>query len=142
MPFDDTLFLKKQVDIMAALDENQLRTMTPDIEHHTYKNGQTVLMKGEITDQFFIIKTGRVVVLATINKEKTQVAELKAGDFFGEISFLESTSATATIRSLEDNTEILVIPGPSFRKLMQLRPDLEKALRQKVADRKQQKVTP
>jgi CRP-like cAMP-binding protein len=69
-----------------------------------------------------------------------ELAELKAGEFFGEVSLLESTSATATIKAVEDGTEILMIPHDSFQALLKEHPVLEKSLRDRIAERKKAKA--
>ena len=86
-PFDDTIFLKQSVEVLSFFNEDQLRRVTPDIERSSYNNGQTVLLRGEISSAFYIIKKGKV---AANYKSKTGALamELKAGDFFGEISLL------------------------------------------------------
>lgn len=141
MPFDDTLFLKTNVDVLSFFTDQQLRKITSDIEHKNYKKGGTVMFQGEVTNNFYVIKRGKVMVLAKSakDKDKVQLAELKAGDFFGEMSLLESTAATATIKAVEDDTEILMIPHASFQVLIKENPLLEKTLKDRIEARKKQK---
>ncbi|HRY28691.1 MAG TPA: cyclic nucleotide-binding domain-containing protein [Elusimicrobiota bacterium] len=141
MPFDDTVFLKSKVDVLSFFTDEQLRRVTSVIDRKTYNKGQTVMFQGEVTNNFFVVKKGKVMVVAKVGKEKERVelAELKAGDFFGEMSLLESTAATATIKSVEEGTEILMIPHDSFQYLLKENPLLEKTLRDRIAARKQQK---
>jgi len=140
MPFDDTMFLKNKVDVLSFFTEDQLRLyVTSQVDRKTYKNGQTVVMQGEIANCFYIIKSGKVVVTAKSGQDKVQLAELKAGDFFGEVSLLESTAAIATIKSAADNTEILMIPHEAFQSMLKKMPALEKALKDKIAARRKGK---
>lgn len=132
MPFDDTMFLKNKVDILSLFNEDQLRKVTPDIEHQNYAKGETVLLKGEVTSGFYIIKRGKVSVLSR-KGEVEHRKELQAGEFFGEISLLEDTAATASIKAVEDGTEVLMIPHQSFQKLLQMHPIIKKALLDRVA---------
>ena len=136
MPNEDTLFLKTKVDILSFIEEAQLRLITPDIEHATYAKGQPILMKGEVTNNFYIIKKGKVTVVLKPKKGETTQLELSVGEFFGEISMLESTAVTASVKSSEDDTEVLTIPHDSFQKLLEMQPLLKQALLQKVASRK------
>jgi len=133
MPFDDTLFLKSQVDILSFFDEVQLRRVTPDIEHRHYSKGEVILLKGEVTSGFYIVKKGKVAVLVKPKGGAETTKELPAGGFFGEISLLEDTAATASVKALENDTEVLTIPHESFQKLLQMQPLLKKALLDKVA---------
>jgi len=132
MPHDDTIFLKSNVDILSFFNVDQLRRVTPDIEHNSYKDAQLILFKGAITEGFYIIKKGSVKVQG----KGTGPALLKAGDFFGEMSLLEDIANMESIRAAEDGTEILTIPHASFEKLLGMQPLLKKALLDKIAARK------
>jgi CRP/FNR family transcriptional regulator, cyclic AMP receptor protein len=145
MPFDDTIFFKQNAELIqffGDLTDDQLRELTAVIERDTYDSGRTVLFQGEMTHNFYIVKRGRVTVTARDPKQKDKIilAELKAGDFFGEISLLEATTATATIKVVEDGTEILTIPRDAFQNLLREAPHLEGALRRRIAARKEQKT--
>lgn len=141
MPFDDTIFLKKNVDVLSFFSEEQLRLITAQVDRKTYKNGQTVVMQGEIANCFYIIKKGKVAVQVKQGqgKEKVKLAELKSGDFFGEVSLLENTAAIATIKAIEDDTEILMLNHDAFHDMLKKMPALEKALKDRIAARRQEK---
>src|SRR3989344_4111818 len=113
MPNDDTIFLKTKVDVLSFFNEEQLRRVTPDIERHTYAKGDFVLLKGEVTNSFYIIKKGRVAVLM----------KPKEG---------------ASVKAMEDDAEILMIPHTSFQKLLEMQPLLKKTLLDKAQARKSQ----
>ena len=102
MPHDDTMFIKSNVDVLAFMEPEQLRKITPDIEHTTYHKGEPVLFKGEITEGFYIVKKGSAQAV----RKAGDVVDLKAGDFFGEVSLIGEIGSVETIKSLEDGTEI------------------------------------
>jgi CRP-like cAMP-binding protein len=136
MPFDDTAFLKLSVDVLQFFTDDQLRKVTAVLDRQTYNKGQTVIFQGEVSRNFYVIRKGRVAVAAKSGKEKADLAELKPGDFFGEMSLLDATAVTATIKA----TEILMIPHEQFQYLLKENPLLEKTLRDKMAARKQSKA--
>ena len=139
MPNEDTIFLKTSVDVLSFFDPEQLRRVTPDIERKEYNKGETVIFKGQITDAFHIIKKGKVIVMLKPKPGEAAAAagvELKAGDFFGEMSLLEDIAATASVKAAEDGVEILMIPHASFQKLIDMQPLLKKALLDKIAARR------
>ena len=140
MPFDDTMFLKKNVDVLSFFTDDQLRRVTAVIDRKIFNAGQTVIFQGEVSNNFYIIKKGRVQVAAKSGGAKADLAELKAGDFFGEISLLESSTATATIKALEENTEILTISHEVFQSLLKQNPYLETKLRERIESRKKDKT--
>lgn len=134
MPFDDTIFIRKSVDVLSFFSDEQLRKVTAVIERNNYRKGQTIIFQGEVGQSFYIIKKGHVLV----SVKSVAVAELKAGDFFGEMSLLEPTAATATIKAGDDETEILTIPHEAFQSLLKQSPLLESTLREKIAARRKQ----
>lgn len=138
MPYEDTMFLKMSVDVLSFFDPEQLRRITPDIERATYKKGDIVIFRGQITDAFFIIKKGSVSVFMKPKPGETEPVKvpLGAGDFFGEMSLLEDIAATASVRAAVDDTEILTIPSGSFQKLLEMQPLLKKGLLDKIAARR------
>ena len=138
MPYEDTMFLKMSVDVLSFFDPEQLRRITPDIEHKTYGRGETVIFKGEITDGFYIIKKGSVTVVMKPKPGQSEpvTVALGTGDFFGEMSLLEETAATASVRAAADGTEILTIPSGSFAKLLEMQPLMKKGLLDKIAARR------
>jgi len=133
MPNDDTMFLKTKVDVLTYFNEEQLRKITPDIEHKNYANGEVVILKGEVTSGFYIVKKGSVKVIMKPKGAPEIVRELPTGGFFGEISLLEDTAATESVKASADDTEIITIPHDSFQKLIQMMPVIKKALLDKVA---------
>lgn len=140
MPFDDTLFLKANVDVLSFFTDEQLRKVTAVLDRKTYNKGQTVIFQGEVSQNFYVVRKGKVMVAAKVGKDKAELAELKAGDFFGEMSLMDATAVTATIKAMDDNTEILMIPHESFQYLLKENPLLEKSLRDRIAARKQHKA--
>jgi CRP-like cAMP-binding protein len=140
MPFDDTLFIKKNVNILSFFTDEKIRQITAELSHQTFKKGQTVVFQGEISHNFFILKSGSAQVFAKSSGNKACVGELKAGDFFGEISLLDSTTSDATIRSSADDTEVLMVPHDTFKRFLRENPGLELSLREKVAARIRQKA--
>lgn len=136
MPYDDTMFLKNKVDILSLFNEEQLRRVTPDIEHKTYAQGEVVILRGEVTSGLYIVKKGAVKVIMKPKGEPEITRDLPAGGFFGEISLLEDTAATESVKASAEDTEIITIPHDSFQKLCSMMPMIKKALLDKVAAQK------
>ncbi|MBK8574856.1 MAG: cyclic nucleotide-binding domain-containing protein [Elusimicrobia bacterium] len=142
MPFDDTLFIKRNVNILSYFADEKIRQITAELSHQTFKKGQTVLFQGEISHNFFILKTGSAQGFAKVGGNKTCLGDLKAGDFFGEISLLDSTTSDVTVRATSDDTEVLMVPHDTFKRFLRENPGLELSLREKVAARVRAKVPP
>jgi len=59
--------------------------------------GDQIIIEGDIDDSFFIIVSG----VAEVSKEGHVLGQLHAGDCFGEMSYLEKSKRSATIRAKE-----------------------------------------
>lgn len=140
MPFDDTLFIKKNVNILSFFSDDKIRQITSELTHQTFKKDQTVVFQGEINHNFFILKSGSAQVFAKSGAGKACLGDLKAGDFFGEISLLDATTCDVTIRSSADDTEVLMVPHDTFKRFLRENPGLELSLREKIAERKRLKA--
>ncbi len=140
MPFDDTLFIKRNVNILSYFSDDKIRQITSELTHQTFKKDQTVVFQGEINHNFFILKSGSAQVFAKSGVGKACLGDLKAGDFFGEISLLDSTTCDVTIRSSADDTEVLMLPHDTFKRFLRENPGLELSLREKIAERKRLKA--
>jgi serine/threonine protein kinase len=62
------------------------------------RKGKVVVNEGEIDDSFFIILSGEAVV----RKNDRDLAKIKRGECFGEMSYLSGRSRAATVMALSD----------------------------------------
>ena len=85
----------------------------------TYKSGEKIIKQGAPVLDLILIYNGTVDV-AVDNKA---VAQLKDGQFVGEMSFLTEKPATATCMVKHD-TECLVWRQPEFKELLKRNPSL------------------
>ena len=84
-----------------------------------FKSGELITQKGHIVPTLNLIYNGTVDVVV----ENKTVAELKDGQFVGEMSFLTEKAATATCKVRHD-TECLVWKQEQFKELLKRNPSL------------------
>jgi len=85
----------------------------------TFKDGERIITEGEPVTNLTLIYNGTVDVAV----RKKKVAELKDGQFVGEMSFLTEKPATATC-IVKYDTECLVWKQPEFKELLKRNPSL------------------
>ena len=84
-----------------------------------FKSGQKVIVESKPVKDLILIYNGTVDVVV----DKKKVADLKDGQFVGEMSFLTGKDATATC-IVKHDTECLVWKQPEFKSLLQRNPSL------------------
>jgi CRP-like cAMP-binding protein len=68
-----------------------------------------VVREGEVSDRFYVIAAGSVVVTSAGRQLRTE----HAGDFFGEIGLLRDVPRTATVTAVDD-VDLLVLGRADF----------------------------
>jgi MFS family permease len=81
--------------------------------------GATVIKEGDPADDFFVVRSGTLDVLARgeVGKRRRTINRLEAGDYFGEIGLIEQIPRTATVRASSD-VELLRVKGDDFLDLV------------------------
>ncbi|MEO5926759.1 MAG: FAD-dependent oxidoreductase [Bryobacteraceae bacterium] len=98
------LFPPDLVQIKAAKDAGIVR------QH--FDAGETVFHQGDLGDNVYIIEKGRCEVL----RGEDHVADLGAGDYFGEMAVLGNVSRNATVRAATE-VDVLLISRADFHQL-------------------------
>ena len=81
-----------------------------------FNKGEVIFRQGDPGNCMYDIVWGSVGVYAeygTPNEKK--LAELRPGDFFGEMGLLEQSPRSATVVALENDTQVSVIMESDFR---------------------------
>ncbi len=84
-----------------------------------YKSGDTLIRQDHLVTDLILIYNGTVDVMVKGKK----VAELKDGQFVGEMSFLTEKSATADC-VVKHDTECILWKQPEFKELLKRNPSL------------------
>ena len=75
-----------------------------------FKKGDVIFRQGDYSEVMYDIAKGNVGVFADYETETVQqLAELKAGDFLGEMGMIEVYPRSATAVALEDDTTLTEI---------------------------------
>jgi hypothetical protein len=117
----------KMNDKNAELYETLFKDMTPVeylkvskiAEWKTFKPGEIIIQEGMPVKDLHLIYNGTVDIVV---KDK-KVADLKDGQFVGEMSFLTEKPATATC-VVRHNAELLVWRQREFKELLKRNPSL------------------
>lgn len=94
----DVLALLMHVPILAVLAPRIVERMARDAIAEQVPAGESVLRQGDVGTRFYVIASGRV----RVDIDGSEIRELGAGDWFGEIALLRDVPRTASITALTD----------------------------------------
>lgn len=87
----------------------------------TFASGEVLLAEGEVRRAIFLIERGCVRIERSHMGFNVEVSRLQAGEIFGEMSFVESYAASASVIS-DDEVEVLVFDESGVNSLMEADP--------------------
>ena len=117
---DDTDWMTQmlQSEAFASLPAENIQSMFMQMEEVAVKAGQTIVEQGSKGDFFYMLRRGRCKVVVEKNGRQKVMAELSAGDSFGEEALISDTLRNASITMLTDGL-LMRLAKDNFTKLMQ-----------------------
>ncbi len=113
---------------------NDIAVLAPDqterLQRRHFEPGDEVVVQGDAGDMAYIIEAGRLEVL----RDGIKVAELSAGECFGEIALLSNVTRTATVRCLTP-CELTVLGRDDLKMFTQGGGALAEAIRRQAQQR-------
>jgi CRP-like cAMP-binding protein len=128
---DLTSFLK-QADIFYQLTPTQLEMVANVCQEHTYALGETILEEGTNSKDLYVITHGEVEIQvnpALVGGPESQpgtttIAVLRRGQCFGEVALVDEGLRSATVRSAQKDTILLILPRDKVIMLCETYPQL------------------
>ncbi|HIF26905.1 MAG TPA: cyclic nucleotide-binding domain-containing protein [Micavibrio sp.] len=77
-------------------------------ERRAAPKGSVIMRQGEKGVCAFLIQSGKVRIFAEHNGLRTDLADLSAGEIFGEMALVSEMPRTASVEALEDTNLILI----------------------------------
>lgn len=98
------------------MDKSLIDQLTEQAEQRQYEAGETIIKQGGRADMFYILNTGTVDIVKSMDSGALQlVSSLSAPAFFGEKGLLEEGRRTATVRAAAGSlVEVIAISRQSF----------------------------
>ena len=129
--------LMERVPLLHGLSNTVRQELVAVAAIVTFLPEDKIIAQGQRGDALYIILTGRVVVTQEEPEgSTTQLAELVAGDFFGETALLEERIRTASIHA-RTTTTLVRIPRRDVLRIAQTLPELRQRLEATAAERQE-----
>jgi CRP-like cAMP-binding protein len=109
--------LLKQVPLFAGCSKAELREVAISTDEIDLRNGHVLTREGRSGREFFILVEGT----ASVTQDGNEIAELRGGDWFGEIALLTHRPRTATVTATSP-VRVLVLTDRAFRRVVETMP--------------------
>jgi len=123
----------RKLDIFKPLNDNSLIDLALLLEFKTIPTNKRVVKKGTPGNKLYIVLKGTVVVTSN---DLSKVAELKAGEIFGEMSLLSGEPVSNSIHTIEE-THVATLSVKHFRDILRGYHTLQFFLLKLLTDRSQ-----
>jgi CRP/FNR family transcriptional regulator, cyclic AMP receptor protein len=111
------------VSLFKRLEPDELERLATEVDQINFKEGETIFNESDKGDALYVVDSGSVRIwVLDEDMEPVTLAELKSGDFFGELAVLDrgprSTNATAI-----GDTELHRLSSDDFQAFLMRHPD-------------------
>jgi len=125
----------ESVEVFAPLSAEEKEAVARSAIRSVYAPGELILRRGDPGDSMFVIYRGNVQVrLPSRDGNPQQVAELKAGNFFGEMALLTGEPRNADVITVSE-VETLEIRKAVLQQLLDNNTALAEALSRTISER-------
>jgi uncharacterized membrane protein len=112
-----------RVPLFKRLEPHELEHLAEDVDQVNYAAGETIFNEHDLGDGLYVVETGSVRIWV-MDEDVTEVtlAELKPGDFFGELAVLDRGERSSSATALTD-THLHKLSSDAFQEFLIEHPD-------------------
>ncbi len=120
----------KQSDIFYQFTPTQLELVGNLCQEVAYNSGEIIFQENSSSKELYVIVLGEVDILINrsttgdLEKKETVVARLRRGQSFGEVALVDEGLRSASARSAQKDTRLLVIQRDKLIMLCETYPQL------------------
>lgn len=101
----------------ANLPAANIESLLASFRRQSVKAGEVIVRQGDPGDYYYLIERGRAQVTRAVGGGSIELAELKAGDAFGEEALIAEAERNATV-TMKTDGELLRLDGADFCRLL------------------------
>jgi len=124
----------RQNQLFAPLEQPDHELLARFTKQRHFGAGETIIRQGDPGDSLYILHDGQVAVRLAVDGAEREVATLKPGDFFGEMSLMTGEPRKATCAAKQD-VETFVIDKSALRQVFEVRPAIAEQIASVLAKR-------
>jgi CRP/FNR family transcriptional regulator len=132
---EDTARLLARVPLFADLSERDLEQLAQVAVPRTYEAGEAVFREGDSGDTCYVVREGSVRVTRRHSDGRViTLAELQAGDIFGELAMFGGETRSASVEALAQTRALAILSG-DMRRIMLAHPEIAVKMLEGLANR-------
>jgi cAMP-dependent protein kinase regulator len=120
--------------LLAGLSPTQLEDVSSRLKPVRYRQGEVIIREGDPGQEMYFIESGRVRVVRGTGSQALLLAELGAGDLFGEMALLTGSPRSATVTAISE-MNLWAMSQADFDSLVTAYPNLALALSRLLSER-------
>jgi CRP-like cAMP-binding protein len=114
----DTSDLLGGLPLFESLNERELAELVAVAVPRTFQRGEVIFQEGSQGDVMYVIRSGRVLIKREHTGGRTiALAEMGAGDLFGELAVFDKEVRSATVECIEPTKAVALTSGDVSRVL-------------------------
>jgi small-conductance mechanosensitive channel/CRP-like cAMP-binding protein len=129
----------RSVDFLEVLPDSARHVLAEHSILRMYAPGESIIEQGDRGEEFFIIQHGETVVEVGEGASRKEVARVKTGQFFGEMSLMTGEKRTASVTAVRE-TVVLVIHKHAVQSVLEKQPELAETISKVLARRSQELI--
>ncbi len=128
----------RRIPLFSGVSEEDLGSLAQLVIERRFPKNKTIVEEGLAGDYMYVIEEGQVKVTKLSSDGREKILELlESGDFFGEMSLLDSEPRSATVKTTSD-CRIFALSRNDFLSLLKRSPNLAMAVIQELTRRLRQ----
>ena len=132
---EETERLLARTEVFNELEERELEEVARVAVPRSWEGGEVIFREGDPGDTTYLIRDGAVLLTRAHPDGRTlAIAELRAGDMFGELAMFRGEDRSATAEAIEPTSAVALL-APDVLRLIRSNPDLSLKLLAALAER-------
>ena len=124
----------RSLKLLTGLSPSQLEDISARLKPARFRQGEIIIREGDAGHEMFFMESGQVRVMRGKGPRTMVLAELGAGDLFGEMALLTGKPRSATVTALSD-VDLWSMSQADFDDLVTAYPNLALALSRLLSER-------
>jgi CRP/FNR family transcriptional regulator, cyclic AMP receptor protein len=132
---EETVRLLARTEVFNELEERELEDVARVAVPRSWEGGEVIFREGDAGDTTYLIRDGAVLLTRDHPDGRTlAIAELRAGDMFGELAMFRGENRSANAEAIEPTSAVALL-APDVLRLIRSNPELSLKLLAALAER-------